>query len=539
VKIERRVSVTAGVLMLLLGGSITSGQSPVGEVRFENSGTAAAQAAFLRGVAQLHNFEYDDAAAAFGDAQKSDPGFAMAYWGEAITHNHPIWMEQDRDAARKALEKLGPTPDARRAKAPTEREKAYLAAVEILYGDGTKNERDVRYAEAMRSLSEKYPDDPDAAAFSALAILGTAHEGRDVPTYMRAAAVLEELTCRYPDHPGAAHYLIHSYDDPTHAVLGLRAARRYSKIAPDAAHAQHMTSHIFVAMGMWDDVVTANETAVAVVNRGREKKGLPPVSCGHYAYWLEYGYLEQGRPADARRLLEGCRAQAAAAADHSGHGGKPDPDKSPVGSFVQMWARYLVDTEDWAGEVARWDLPIGDAAARRVTYEWASGFGAVRRGDSAGARTALSRLSAARRELDRELAKKEGAPHPDGSWSKRAEILESELGAMIDATRGRADRALATLRRAADAEDAMPFEFGPPFVDKPARELLGEMLLQQGRADDARREFEAALARAPERTASLEGLEKAARAAGDAEAASRVASRLRAIRQRGSKPGTR
>jgi tetratricopeptide (TPR) repeat protein len=521
---------------MLLGGTIASGQSPVGEVRFDNSGNAGAQAAFLRGLAQLHNFEYEDAAAAFIEAQKADPGFAMAYWGEAMTHNHPIWMEQDRDAAVKALGKLGPTPQARRAKAPTEREKAYLDAIEVLFGDGSKNDRDLRYAEAMRSLSAKYPDDPDAAAFSALAILGTAHDGRDVPTYMRAAAILEELTCRYPRHPGAAHYLIHSYDDPTHAVLGLRAARSYSKIAPDAAHAQHMTSHIFVAMGMWDDVVTANETAVAVVNRGREKKGLPPVSCGHYPFWLEYGYLQQGKVADARRLLEGCRAQVGAT-DHSGHGGKPDPDKSPAGSLVQMWARYLVDTDDWAGDVARWQVPAGEVPSRRVTAEWASGFGAVRRGDSAGAQAALSRLSAARRELDTELAKKET---PDRSGSKRAGILEDQLRAMIDARAGRRDTALSTLRKAADAEAAMPFEFGPPFIDKPTEELLGELLLEWSRPQDARRAFEAALARAPERTASLEGLEKSARAAGDAEAANRIASRLRVIHQRGdAKSGTR
>jgi tetratricopeptide (TPR) repeat protein len=534
---RRRIAPIALVwVFLTAAASRAVGQSPVGEVHFANSGSPAAQPAFLRGLAQLHNFEYDDAAAAFAEAERTDPGFAMAYWGEAMTFNHPIWMEQNRDAARKALERLAPTPEARRSKAPTEREKAYLDAVEVLFGEGTKNERDVRYAEAMRSLSAKYPDDPDAAAFSALAILGTAHEGRDVPTYMRAAAILEELTCRYPNHPGAAHYLIHSYDDPAHAVLGLRAARRYSRIAPDAAHAQHMTSHIFIAMGMWDDVVLANETAVAVVNRGREKDGLPPVSCGHYPYWLEYGYLQQGRATDARRLLEGCRAQVGAA-DHSRHGEKPDPDKSPAASLVQMWARFLVDTNDWAGDVARWQIPVGDAPARRVTYEWTSGFGAVRRGDSAGARAALSRLSAARGELDADLAKKEGS---DRSWSKRAGILEDQLRAMIDARAGDGDAALSTLRQAADAEAAMPFEFGPPFIDKPTQELLGELLLERSRPEDARRAFEAALARAPERTASLEGLEKAARAAGDTETATRVASRLRTIRQRGdAKPGTR
>ena len=533
---RRTAAVVVFSAALATAASAAPGESPVGEVHFANSGSPAAQPAFLRGLAQLHNFEYDDAARAFVEAEKADPSFAMAYWGEAMTYNHPIWMEQDRNAALKVLEKLAPTRAARRAKTPTERERAYLDALEILYGDGSKNERDVRYAEAMRALSAKYPEDPDAAAFSALAILGTSHEGRDVPAYMRAAAILEELTCRYPNHPGAAHYLIHSYDDPVHAVLGLRAARSYSKIAPDAAHAQHMTSHIFVAMGMWDDVVTANETAVAVVNRGREKSGSQRVSCGHYPYWLEYGYLQQGRVADARRVLEACRAQAGTAA-HSGHGAETDPDDSPSGSLVQMWARYLVDTNDWAGDVARWQLPVGEVPARRVTYEWASGFGAVRRGDLADAGAALSRLSAARRELDAEIAKKES---PDRSWSNRAGILEDQLRAMIDARAGRRDAALATLRQAAGAEAALPFEFGPPFVDKPTPELLGELLLEAGRPKEARRAFEASLARAPERTASLEGLEKAARALGDAEAAQRVAARLREIRQRGdAKSGTR
>jgi tetratricopeptide (TPR) repeat protein len=533
---RRLLRIPALAIFLVAVTSSVLAQSAVGEVHFANSGLAAAQPAFLRGLAQLHNFEYEDAARAFVEAEKADPGFAMAYWGEAMTYNHPIWMEQDRDAALRVLGKLGADGASRRAKAPTEREKAYLDALEVLYGEGSKNERDVRYARAMRALAAKYPDDPDAAAFSALAILGTAHEGRDVPTYMRAAAILEELTCRYPNHPGAAHYLIHSYDDPAHAVLGLRAARAYSKIAPDAAHAQHMTSHIFVAMGMWDDVVAANETAVAVVNRGREKNGLPPVSCGHYPYWLEYGYLQQGKLADARRVLEGCRAQVGPA-DHSGHGGKPDPDKSPASSLVQMWARYLVDTNDWAGDVARWQLPVADFPARRVTYEWASGFGAVRRGDLTGARAALTRLSVARRELDAESAKKE---IPDRSWSTRAAILEGQLGAMIDARAGRRDPALARLREAAAAEAAMPFEFGPPFIDKPTHELLGELLLEAGHPEEARTAFETALARAPERTASLEGLEKAARAAGDIETATRVEARLREIRQRGdARSGTR
>jgi hypothetical protein len=222
-----------------------------GHVDFANSGAPTAQGDFLDGLALLHDFEYDAAAAAFRRAESADPDFAMAYWGEAMTFNHPVWMQQDLAAARAALNRLAPSSAMRRVKAQTEREKAYLGAAEILYGDGTKENRDVRYEDAMATLHARYPDDVDAAAFYALSILGSAHAGRDVATYMRSAAVLEEAWVSHRDHPGLLHYLIHSYDDPAHAPLGLRAARLYAKIAPDAGHAQHMTSHIFLALGMW------------------------------------------------------------------------------------------------------------------------------------------------------------------------------------------------------------------------------------------------------------------------------------------------
>src|SRR5439155_4753848 len=227
-----------------------------------------------------------------------------------MTYTHPVWMQQDRDAARTALARLASTADARLAKAPTEREKDYLRAVEILYGDGDKKSRDFAFSDAMGALARKYTGDVDAGAFYALSLLGTAHDGRDFAIYMRSAAVLEPLFTTHPDHPGLAHYLIHSYDDPVHAPLGLRAARAYSKIAPSAGHAQHMCSHIFVAMGMWDEVVSANEAAIRVVNDVRAHHGGLPVACGHYPEWLEYGYLQQGRFDEARKLLAGCHASA-------------------------------------------------------------------------------------------------------------------------------------------------------------------------------------------------------------------------------------
>src|SRR4051794_38885043 len=220
------------LLVLLLALVPTTGHpentaSEVGEVAFASSGAAAAQEPFLHGLALLHNFEYEDAAEQFQKAEAIDPGFAMAYWGEAMTHNHAVWMQQEPDAARAVLLRLGTTPEARLAKAPTARERDYLRAVEILYSPGSKEERDVRYSDAMAALHGRYPDDVDATAFYALSLLGTAHQGRDFAIYMRSAALLEEVLPTHPRHPGVLHYLIHSYDDPIHAPLGVRAARLY------------------------------------------------------------------------------------------------------------------------------------------------------------------------------------------------------------------------------------------------------------------------------------------------------------------------
>ena len=206
-------------LIVFLFATSVLAQNGAGEVSFANSGAAEAQRPFLHGLALLHDFEYEDAADAFRSAQKIDPSFAMAYWGEAMTYTHPVWFQQDAAAARAALQRLGATAEERLAKAKTERERDYLRAVDVLYGSGTKNERDFNYADAMRAVHERYPDDVDATAFYAVALLGTSHQGRDFATYMRAAALLEEVLPSHPTHPGVLHYLIHCYDDPIHAPL--------------------------------------------------------------------------------------------------------------------------------------------------------------------------------------------------------------------------------------------------------------------------------------------------------------------------------
>ena len=506
------------LLLLLCSPAVFSHQSAqqgsqqeFGEVAFVNSGSAAAQADFLRGLAQLHNFEYDDAAEHFRKAQQIAPDFALAYWGEAMTQNHPVWHEEDVPAAREILKRLGPTPEARVAKAATEREKLYLRSVEALFGDGTKEERDRRYESVLAELHRRFPDDVDGASFYALAILGTAEHGRDFATYMRAAAVLEEVFPQHFRHPGVVHYLIHCYDDSVHAPLGLRAARIYSKIAPEAGHAQHMTSHIFLSLGMWDDEVKANETAMAVVNTAREKAGKPHAMCGHYNEWLEYGYLQQGRVADARRVLEGCRgvAERAVAADakakstdHAGMSGMT-PAMGALNSYAEMRAHFLICTQLWNDEVVRWTLPAGDYPFAEATFDYTNAIAAIRRGDITAAREAALRVEKAgqRSVAWMEEQRKDASDARDGAL-----IYNGELHAMLAAAEGKTKDAVTELQSIAEKEHKMPVEFGPPSIEKPTDELLGELLLQLHRASEGRDAFQTALARTPGRRMVVEAL---------------------------------
>ncbi|MGH9813702.1 MAG: hypothetical protein ACRD4T_11260, partial [Candidatus Acidiferrales bacterium] len=373
-------------LALLAAASPASAQtSNLGKIDFPNSGAAAAQEPFLRGVLLLHSFEFEDAREAFQEAQKADPAFALAYWGEAMTHNHPLWREQNRDAALKALDRLAPTAAARLANAPTEREKDYLRALEVLYADGDKVERDYAYSEAMRALHEKYPDDLEAASFYALSILGTTQGERDVAVYMHAAAVAEEVFARNTQHPGAVHYLIHSYDDPVHAPLGLRAARVYARIAPAASHAQHMISHIYVALGDWDAVEDANVKAFAVSEERARRKGLPTHVRSHHAlHWLEYAYLQQGRYQKARQTLDLIEADARS----SGSSGAR-------WYFAAMRAAYVVQTGDAKNLLAGIDTKgIGLSATAADLF--AAGYAAWRAGNPESVSKVLAQLRASR-----------------------------------------------------------------------------------------------------------------------------------------------
>ena len=480
-------------LALLVLVATQADAQQLGTIDFPTSAPPAAQAPFLRGVLFLHSFEYESAANLFREAQRLAPDFALAYWGEAMTYTHAVWNEQDLPKARATLARLGPNAAVRRAKAGTRREQMYVDAIEALYGEGSKPGRDTLYAAAMERLATEFATDDEAQSFYALALLGLNQGVRDIPTYMKAGAIAQEVLRRNEDHPGGAHYTIHAFDDPIHAALGLRAARLYSKIAPSAPHAQHMTTHIFVAMGMWDDVVSQN-IAAAGHDHGQYQ-------AGHYTAWLGYGYAQQGKFDEARKHLATVRANY-----------KRTVRRGEEPSLLSMRAQYVVNSERWTDPVLAWNLETPNAGGvARAMDVFATGYAALKSGDRQRARQVHGELA--------QLSAKSTASEAFSANLQAPAILERELRAMLMWEDGNRSEALTLLREATRLEDAIPLEFGPPDIVKPSHELLGELLLTAGQPVEAQREFMKALSLAPGRARSLLGLGRAALAANDPAAA--------------------
>lgn len=493
--LRSRVGTAAVVLLVLL--------SPV---RFPNSGSPSAQTVFLRGVTALHNFQYEDAIEAFQEAQRVDRDFTMAYWGEAMACNQTLWLNQDAATARQVLRRLGPTPEARAAMAPTEREKAYLRAVEVLFGTGEREARDRDYAEAMGRLAAAYPEDLEAQSFHALALMGTVarspalyRQGGDdshqhalvgSEAQKTVAAILGKVLTKQPDHPGALHYLIHDYDDPDHARLALEAARVYANVAPQSSHALHMPAHIFLQLGMWDEAASSDEASFRASEAWVKRKGLPlSMRDYHSLSWLVYEALQQGRFRKARETLETIRPALEATGAERLKGIRSD-----------MRARYVVET------LAYRDL--ANATDFETTGElFAIGLSAARRGNPRLAARALA-------ELGRRAGSKDS-----GNRRIDVAVMEKEMAALVALTAGRGGEAVTRMQEAVRLDRELPPPLGPPRPIKPARELFGEILLELGRPREAAAEFEHALARWPNRSLSVLGMARAMAASGDREAA--------------------
>ena len=481
----------------------------LGRIDFPTSGSREAQDNFLRGVAALHSFWYEEALEAFRSATKVDPDFAMGYWGEAMTYNHPIWLQQDIEAGRKALARI---KDTSRLSA---REKALIDALRVLYGEGDKLARDLAYAEAMEKIYRDYPDDLEAGAFYSLALLGTVRPGeKGFHRQMKAGAIAMEVYGRNPNHPGAAHYVIHSFDDPEHAILALPAARRYAEIAPAAHHARHMPSHIFLQLGMWPEAAASNETAWRVSDEWVKSKKLAlSLRDYHSNHWLTYVYCQQGRYAKAEELIDRLRRTI------------KENGRESVRWYDDAVAAFIVETERWdlaaklfsqpssveAGGHAGHCAPAPPKTATRMVPNTRRGMALplfVR---------ALAAASAGAAEAEKSLGEiRANRQQSDDAYGARImEIRELEVAALISASKLNFDEAVAAMKRATALEEEMSPPSGPPTLIKPSHELFGEILLRADKPKEAARAFAVALARQPNRARSLLGAARAEARSGD------------------------
>lgn len=494
-------------------GAKTTG---LGVVAFANSGAPAAQEPFLRALALLHSFEYEEAAEDFRKAQQADPTFAMAFWGEAVTYSHLLWGEDDPAAARRALNRFAYTRDARLAKAGTARERAYGAAVEALFADSDLPTRVRSFADSMRQVAATYPNDLDAAAFTSLALMFADYVGQlplDQRSAVRADAIAfaERVFRTDPRHPGGTHYLIHATDDPALASRGLDAARLYAKIAPDAEHALHMPSHIFVQLGLWDDAVTSNERSWAASRAEVAARKLSNADLSFHALqWLQYGYLQQGRHRASRALIDTARTVLSGV---------------DLNNALHVDARYTVgwlefvhaaNTGEWMGTVCRQEVvPAGAQVAssdRERSFQALAVYRAVIAAVMCGGGDkAVESVRASTEALS--------ASDPFERLLRTAQ-LHSRL-AVYTRTGSAGD--LETLL--ADASEPARAPVGPPPTLR-TEELLGEARLKASRPHEAVAAYERALRLTPNRSVALLGLARARTAAGDSRGAADAYRRL-------------
>jgi hypothetical protein len=491
----------------------------LGKVSFETTCSPAAGAAFETGLRWLHSFGYQDSERSFAEAAAADPGCAIAYWGVAMSNYHPLWAAPtpaEFAKGKDAIEK------AKAAGAKSQREKDYVAALDTFYRDADRLDlkaRALAYSDAMAKLHDRYPKDDEGAVFYALSLIaaGTMDGDKTYPKQRRAGAILNDVLARNPNHPGVAHYLIHAFDYPALAELALPAARRYASIAPDSAHAQHMPSHIFTRLGLWDDSIKSNLAAEASAKAHAFAMSMAGAwdQQLHAMDYLAYAYLQTGQDAKALDIFNQLKAIKQA-----------DPPSPTVAYAVTaIPARILLERRRW-DEAAAFDLPpnlaglaaLGNQKWAVANVHFAKAVGAARAGKTALAQDEISKLSAIEQGLT--------IPAGEYDWRKQIAIERQIAEAWVARARGKDDDAVRLMRAAADLDDATEKHPVTPGAILPAREQLGELLLELHRPGDALKEYEASLERAPRRLAGLHGAAQAAKLAGDPAKAGRYYAEL-------------
>lgn len=494
-----------------------------------SSGLSEAKKSLEKGMLLLHSFEYDDARMIFRKIQEINADIPMAVWGEAMTFNHPLWRRQYLDSAQVILRKLGPTKEQRIAKGKSQIEKRFLEAAEVLFSDKEKKERDQNFKDFMQQFHEDYPDNNEVSAFYALSLLGSVPVGRDEYIYHQSAKIAQSIIKNNHEHPGALHYLIHAYDDPTNAPKALKAANSYSKVAPDAAHALHMPSHIYVALGMWEEVVSSNEASyTASVNRMKRLDLDNEARSFHALHWLMYGYLQQGRSLEAKQLMH----------DMIFFEEKTSSDRARA-YFISMKANYLVETGLWNTSIADTEINLDKInISKKALYRFCDGMQAHHNEDIEALKVIIVQMESERQEATTLMAE-EGVPmcNANGSYSKyankldinQAHVMEMELRALYANMQGKTEVAENWFKEATKLEENTSYAYGPPAIAQPSFELYANWLLEQERYDEANEQFEKSLARGPKRLLALKGQLAAAKAIKNAKAIDQIKSTIASI----------
>jgi hypothetical protein len=487
----------------------------LGKVNFPISCKPAAQLKFSRALALLHSFQYVEAEPAFAEIRGSDPNCAMSWWGEAMSLYHPLWVPPtpaELQKGREAIER------ARAANAKTQRERDYIAALETFYKDADKLghwERARAYAASMEAVYRRYPQDREAAIFYALALNGTAPASeKNLANRTKAAQILYRAWSREANHPGIAHYLIHSYDYPSLAHLALPAARRYSKVAPSSAHALHMPSHIFTRLGMWPDSIQSN-LASAAAAKVKANPGAATHDELHAMDYLMYAYLQGAQDDRAKEILEGAQAFS-----------KVDEEVFQVAyAWTAIPARFALERRRWK-EAAALTLPSTAFPWERFRFAeanlyFARAVGAARSGDADVARQEINQLTS----IQAALSGAKGGY----DWAMQVQIQRQAAAAWLAQAEGKSDEALRLMRSAAELEDSTDKHPVTPGAILPAREMLGDLLLELKRPVEAQKEYEVVLQTAPNRFNSLYGAAHAAELAGNRQKARTYYSKLTTI----------
>src|SRR6266404_4480059 len=501
------IAIIASTICLALGVFVTHSWSApsryaaaaqLGQVHFPTSCAVEAQSSMETGVALLHSFQYKQADQSFSEAAKRDPKCAFAYWGQAMTYYEQLWEFPSERSLKRGAEQI---QRAQAAGASTERERGYIAAAAAFYLADAKlseTQRVQAFSAALADLRKKQPDDANAAAFYALSLVALAEQQEvDVQANRKAAiAILEPLCRKAPENPGPAHYLIHAADTPELAAQGLEAARAYSKIAPDSSHALHMPSHIFVRLGLWQESISSNIVAAASAAKATQEHRSPPHYQFHALDFLNYSYLQSGQESKAREMVKELE-------------NVPGVDRESIAEH-QAWfaARNAFEAHRWK-EAAALPVPQVPRESQESTYRVRT-IAAVHLRDAAAARRDLQKFVEISAEQDRK-SNHHGDQRPRKSARPEKSVRQLEAEAWVVFAEGKADDAVKTLRSAADREDAD----GVDSLTMPAREMLGDLLLELKRPCEALAEYKAALKNSPNRFDSLYGAGHAAQLAGE------------------------